>query len=101
MSQPEGYAAKIISEAQALIGKVQADLDKAADFYREAGINPDKVAPALEQFMGAKEKDEVARLVQADQEAVQREVDEGMAHLRFNTPASNGTSGARKPRPMV
>jgi hypothetical protein len=100
MSQAEGYAAKIIQEAEALIGKVQKDLDGAGDFYREMGINPDKVAPALEQFMGPKQKEELAAILRADDEVVQREVDEAAARASFGS-APAGSSAAKKPRNMI
>ena len=98
MSQ-DTNAAKIVAEAEALLKKVNGDLQQASEFYRAQGIDPAKVLPACEQHMGAREKEELARLLRADEEAVQREVDEGMARLRFSTPPASG--GARKPRPMV
>ncbi|HZY20503.1 MAG TPA: hypothetical protein VFE82_18685 [Ramlibacter sp.] len=99
MAQAEGYAAKIISETEALLAKVQGDLQQRSQFFRDAGIDPAKIAPALEQYMGPKEKEELARLLRADQEAIQREVDEAAARARFAAPPATG--GARKPRSMV
>ena len=99
MSQ-DTNAAKIVAEAEALLKKVNGDLQQASEFYRAQGIDPAKVLPACEPHMGAREKEELARLLRADEEAVQREVDEGMARLRF-TPSPASSGGARKPRPMV
>lgn len=98
MSQPEGYAAKIIADAESLLAKVQSDLDASAEFYRSTGIKPEKVLTACEPYLGPKEKEELARVVKADQEAIQREVDEGMARASFNAPSSGAP---RKPRSMV
>jgi hypothetical protein len=95
MSQAEGYAAKILSEAEALLGKVQGDLDRAAEFYRSNGIDPDKVAPALAQFIGPKEQAEVERLVQADRDAIDPEVGEAAARANF----ANVPAGSSIPRP--
>jgi dsDNA-binding SOS-regulon protein len=97
MSQ-NGYADNIISEAQSLIEKVSGDLRQSADVYSSLGINPDKVLSACEPVMGDKQRDELAKLLAQDQEAIQREVDEGAARFRFATaPAST----ARKPRSMI
>jgi hypothetical protein len=98
MSQP-GYADKIIGEATALLSKVQGDLDQAADYYRTQGIDPIKVLPAIQPHMGDAQREELQKLLAADQDAIQREVDEGMARIKFSSPAQSG--GARKPRPMV
>jgi|EndMetStandDraft_7_1072992.scaffolds.fasta_scaffold106475_2 hypothetical protein len=98
MSQPEGYAAKIIADAESLLAKVQSDLDESAEFYRSTGIKPEKVLSACEPYLGPKEKEELNRIVKADQEAIQREVDEAAARASFSAPA---TGGARKPRSMV
>ena len=99
MAQADGYAAKIISETEALLAKVQGDLQRSAEFYRANGIDPAKATTVLEKYMGPKEKEELAQLLRADQEAVQREVDEGAARARFAAAPASG--GARKPRPMV
>jgi F0F1-type ATP synthase membrane subunit b/b' len=97
---PDSYAARIINDAEALLAKVHGDLQQAEEFYRSAGIDPQKVLPACEPHMGPRQKEELARLLQQDQEEIQREVDEGMARIKFSTPSAP-TGGARKPRPMV
>ena|SRR5436190_20485752 len=99
MSQP-GYADQIISEANSLIAKVNGDLQESGSFYRSMGIDPDKVLPACESAMGPKQRDELAKLLAQDQEAVQREVDEGMARIKFSSPTPPA-GGARKPRSMI
>lgn len=99
MSQTEeSYAAQILADAQNLIAKVQGDLDAAAEFYRSNDIDPAKVAPALEQFMGLKQQEELAAINRADQEAIETEVAEAAARASF---AAAPAGGARKPRPMV
>lgn len=82
-------AASVIAEAERLVGDIQRQLDAAANFYAEYGIDPDKMVQALEPSMGPKEKEDLARIVQADQEAIQREVDEGAARLRFTSAAAS------------
>ena len=98
MSQ-ESYAAKIISDAEALLAKVNGELKETDEFYRSMGIDPAKVLPACEPAMGPKERQELAKMMEEDQAAVQREVDEGAARARFSTPSA--PTAARKPRPMI
>jgi hypothetical protein len=97
MSQ-QGYADKIISEAKALIDKVNGDIEQSADRIRSMGLDPSKVVSACEPHMGTKQRDELAKLLAQDKEAIDREVDEGMARVKFSTTAP---STGRKPRPMV
>jgi hypothetical protein len=99
MPTNDSYAAKIIADAEALLGKVQRDLDDAAEFYRTSNIDPAKVLPALEPHMTANEKLALKRALDEDEAAIQREVDEGMARLNFATPSSG--SAPKKPRSMV
>ena len=95
------YANKTVQDAQALIDKVQSDLDEAASFYRANNINPDKVLSACEPFIGMKEKAEIEQLAKADQEAIEQEVQEGMARMNFTSGAASSTAGARKTRAMI
>lgn len=100
MSDSESYANQTVAQADALLAKVQQDLDDAAEFYRSNNIDPDKVLSALEPFMGEAQKVELAKVIEEDQEAIQREVDEGMARLSFNKPSagSKPSSGVKKAR---
>ena len=94
-------ASQTFRDAEALIAKVQGDLDEAANFYRENNINPDKVLSACEPFVGAKEKAEIERIAKADAEAIEQEVREGMARINFAAGASTSTGGMRKSRAMI
>ena len=62
MTQHTGHAADRLNQAQALMGKVQSDLDAAGDFYRSIGVNPDKIAAAIEPLVGAKQREELTAL---------------------------------------
>ena len=95
------YANKTVQDAQTLIDKVQSDLDEAASFYRTNNINPDKILSACAPFVGAKEKAEIEQLVKADQEAIEQEVQEGMARLNFASGAASSPASARKTRAMI
>lgn len=99
MPTNDSYAAKIIADAEALLGKVQRDLEEGAEFYRANNINPDKVLPALEGYLDGKTRQDLQAAIQEDQAAIQREVDEGMARLNFAAPS--GANAPKKPRTMV
>lgn len=101
MQDNTSQANQIIRDAEALIAKVQGDLDEAANFYRDNNINPDKIISACEPFLGAKEKAEIERLAKADQEAIEQEVQEGMARINFATSPAKPPSGIRKSRAMI
>lgn len=100
MQDTTSQVSQTIRDAEALIAQVQADLDTAATFYRENNINPDKVMGACQPFLGAKEKAEIERITNADFEAVEQAVREGMAQINFA--AANSFAGSmRKTRAMI
>lgn len=101
MQDNTSQASQTIRDAEALIAKVQADLDEAANFYRDNNINPDKILSACEPFVGLKEKAEIERLARADQDAIEQEVHEGMARLSFGTGTQSSPAGVRKARNMI
>ena len=88
MTQAEGYAADLINQANSLISKVQGDLSAAATFYKSINVDPAKIAGALAPLMGEKQQDELAQLVAADRAAIDQEVAEEAARLRFDAPAT-------------
>lgn len=99
MAHNDSYAGKIIAEAEILLQRVQADLNAADDFYRAQGINPEKILSACAPHMGARERQELEKLIAEDAQAIEQEVSEGKARLSVFTPASTGTP--RKPRSLV
>lgn len=99
MPTNDSNADQIIADAEALLAKVQRDLDEGAEFFRAHQIDPAKVLPALDVHMGAKEKQDLQKAIDADQADIQREVDEGLARLRFAAPATGGAP--KRPRTMV
>lgn len=98
MPSQDSPAAKIIADAEALLTKVQRELDEGAEFFRANGINRDKVLPALDAHLDAKGREDLKKTLEADLLAVQRDVDEGMARLNFATAA---VGAPKKPRAMV
>lgn len=101
MPTNDSNADQIIADAEALLAKVQRDLDEGAEFFRDNHIDPAKVLPALEGHMGAREKQQLQQALEADQAAIQREVDEGLARQRFAAPASATGGAPKRPRTMV
>jgi F0F1-type ATP synthase membrane subunit b/b' len=99
MSDPQNYAAKIIADAESLLSKVNGELEEAREFFRSNDINPDKILSACEPLMGAKEKQDLARLIEQDKADIQREVDEATARNNFSKPMPSG--GAKRPRNLV
>ena len=99
MPKAEGYAAKLISDANDLISKIQGDLDDAQDFYESIDVNPDKVPGVLQSMLGPKESAELAQLVADDQQAIAQEVAEEAARLSFA--AAPVATVRKKPRFMI
>ena len=99
MTQAEGYAAAIINQANSLISKVESDLSAAAAFYKSIDVDPAKIAGALAPLMGQKQQDELAQIVAADRAAIDQEVAEQAARLRFDAPAT--ASAPKAPRSLA
>lgn len=99
MSNSESYAGKIIADADALLAKVQRDLEDGAEFFRTNNINPDKLIPALDGYLCDHDKQALQKALQSDEADIQREVDEGLARLRFAAPPSAGSP--KRPRTLV
>ena len=89
MTQAEGYAATLINQANSLITKVQGDLSAAAAFYKSIDVDPAKIAGALAPLMGQKQQDELAQIIAADRAAIDQEVAEEAARLRFDALAAS------------
>jgi len=96
--QGSDSAAAIIAASQKVIDETQRRFREADDAIRAMGFDPAKVKAALESAMGAKEKEEAARLIAQDLAEVQREVDEAQARKNFGETSSKG---GKKPRSMV
>ena len=99
MSQPHSPVPVVVAEAEALIQKIQQDFAAAAEFYRDADIDPAKVLGACKPFMGERERQELQQAMARDQAEVQREVDEGAARLRFSAAPKTGVP--KRPRNMI
>jgi hypothetical protein len=94
----ENRAEQVVAEAERLIADVTRQLDAGEQFYRDHGIDPKKMTAMLDPYLGPKEKEDLARILKEDSEAIQQEVDEAAARMRFS---SGQVSGTKKIRSMI
>ncbi|SEK10121.1 hypothetical protein SAMN05216567_111125 [Variovorax sp. OK605] len=90
---------EIIAKAQALIDQAQQSVASSEQFFRDQGLNPEKVRTVLEGQMTARHHEEANAAFKADMDAVEQETREEQARASFNA-APTGTA-PRRPRPMV
>lgn len=98
MPQADGQIAQIISQADALLKKVRADLDASLDFFRESGIDFQRLSEQVAPYYGPEQQAEVARLVQADVQTARREGLDAATRAGVNV---TGTRPPKRPRNMV
>lgn len=98
MPQPDGQVAQIIAQADALLKKVQADLDASLDFFRESGIDYQRLSEQVAPYYGPEQQAEVARLVQADLQAARSEGRDAATRAGVSV---TGTRPPKRPRNMV
>lgn len=95
MSMDDDRVARIVAEAEQMINEIQRQIDAGEDFFREQGIDRQKMRDAV----SPKEKEEAGRLLADDLAAVEREVAEGKARLAFSTPQA--TKSPARHRTMI
>ncbi|WP_298208963.1 hypothetical protein [Acidovorax sp.] len=88
----------IVARAQALIDEVQGQLAAADDFYRNQGLDPEKVRTVLDAQLDLKGIEAAQKAFQEDMAAVEQEVQEEAARASFSAP---NAPGARRPRTMI
>ncbi len=99
MSQAQGYAADIINKTESLLAKIEADFAATAAFYESIGVDPANIDGAFGPPLGARQREEMAAVLAADQAAIDQEVAEEAARLRMNSPAS--TTTPKRPRNLI
>ena len=99
MSQAEGYAATIINQTESLLAKIEADVATGKAFYESIGVEPANIDGAFGPPLNARQREDMAALAAADQEAIDQEVAEDAARLRMSTPGS--TTVPKRPRSMI
>lgn len=90
----------LMAKAQALIDKVQRDLDSGEEQMRSQGLDPQKVRSTLQEQMTAQTSAEAREAFEADMAAVDQEVGEERARASFAAPAKP-SGGVRRPRSMI
>ncbi|MEC4720737.1 hypothetical protein RY831_16355 [Noviherbaspirillum sp. CPCC 100848] len=90
---------ELIKKADELVRNVRSQLESGEEFFRQQGLDPQKVRSVLESQMTSKDKEEAAALARADMAAVEQEVAEEMARARF---AKGGAApSVKRPRTIV
>ncbi|EHK65680.1 hypothetical protein [Achromobacter arsenitoxydans] len=89
---------QIHAEAERVLEDARRSLARADEFYREQGLDPEKVKAVTAAGLGPKEKAEAEALFRQDLEAVESEVAQEMARQSF---AAAPSGGMKKMRPMV
>ncbi|KGD93691.1 hypothetical protein JL37_14710 [Achromobacter sp. RTa] len=90
---------QIHADAERALDNARRALAQADEFYRDQGLDPEKVRAVSAQRLGAKEREEAESLFRQDLEAVENEVAQELARQSFAAPAASG--GIKKMRPMV
>lgn len=98
MPQADGQIAHILEQADALLKKVRADLESSLDFFRESGIDYQRLADHVAPHYGPEQQAEVARLVQADLQDARREGRDAATRAGVNVA---GTRPPKRLRNMV
>lgn len=95
MSYDEERVARILADADKMVGEIQGQLEAGEAVFRQYGVDRN----ALLGSVKSEHKEEAARLLAEDKAAIDREVDEEKARLAFSAPSS----GARpaKHRAMI
>jgi hypothetical protein len=99
MPQAEGYAADIINKTETLLAKIEADFAATAAFYKAIGVDPANIDGAFGPKLGAREREEMAALMAADQAAIDQEVAEEAARLRMSSDSAAATP--KRPRNLI
>ncbi|MGE8689087.1 MAG: hypothetical protein ACN6PJ_18220 [Achromobacter sp.] len=90
---------QIHAAAERALDDARRALARADEFYRDQGLDPEKVRAVSAERLGPKEREEAESLFRQDLEAVENEVAQELARQRFAAPATSG--GIKKMRPMV
>lgn len=98
MPQADGQIAQIIAQADALLKKVRADLDSSLDFFRDSGIDYQRLSEHVGPYYGPDQQARVARLVQSDIQAARKEAEGAAARAGIG---QSGTRPPKRPRTMV
>ena len=98
MTQADGQIAQIIAQADALLKKVRADLDASLDFFRDSGIDHQRLTEHVAPYYGPEQQAQVARLVKADIQAAREEARDAAARAGIG---QGSTRPPKRPRNMV
>jgi len=93
---------EIMREADELLSSTKRSLEESEAFFRDQGLEPEKVYSALSAQLDDKGRAEAQALFEKDMEDIERQVSEEAARARFATAAPARSNGSIKnPRLMV
>lgn len=90
---------QLVREANEITAAARQALDAADEFYRDQGLDPEKVRSVLAGQLDDKGQAEARTRFEQDMAEVEREAAEEAARSSFAAPQRSGA--ARKPRQMV
>lgn len=90
---------QLVREANEITAAARQALDAADEFYRDQGLDPEKVRSVLAGQLDEKGQAEARTRFEQDMAEVEREAAEEAARANFAAPQRSGA--ARKPRQMV
>ncbi|MEG0224171.1 MAG: hypothetical protein RR720_10295 [Comamonas sp.] len=90
----------IMAQAEALIAKVQADLDAGEAIYRNLGLDPETARTALQQRLTPELHAQARRAFEKDQQDIEQHFHEELARAGLTAPIKS-PKPTRRPRFMV
>jgi len=100
MPNPQDSPEALMARAQELIDKVERDMAATAEFYRQEGLDADKVRETLEDCLTVQQRQQAQQAFQADMEAVEQEVREEAARRDVGR-ATPAAGAVRRRRQMI
>jgi hypothetical protein len=92
---------QIMREAEQIIAESKRSLEESEAFFRDQGLEPEKVYSALASRLDAKGKAEAKALFEKDMEDIERQVAEEAARASFANAPARGNGAIKNPRIMV
>jgi len=92
---------QIMREAEQVLAASKRSLEESEAFFRDQGLNPEKVYSELASRLDAKGKAEAQALFEKDIEDIERQVAEEAARASFANAPARGNGSMKNPRIMV
>jgi hypothetical protein len=99
MSLPETNVDLIISKAKEIIQQAQAALDSGREMINSTGLNTAVDVPKMNRLLSFEQKKMLQKMIDSDNEDIQKEVDSEKSRLQINSKYSGNVS--RKNRKII